>query len=172
MVNITKAGFNVYFQKCPYTENEASELHICVKGALQITKSYYSRLKLPSSNSGRRTLNRRGELATFDPRKYKQCLADHRCHPVGRPLATIFHSSLWLPTRRALPTSILRSITLNRILDPKRVLVGSLGFWSATIKHTPSPAGVFAPVADTNRKSETECQKWNVKGAHVHSEPL
>lgn len=60
--------------------------------------------------------NRLRKLATFDQRKYRQWLADHRCHSVGLPPVTIFHNALWLPTHKALPTSIPNSFTLNLFL--------------------------------------------------------
>lgn len=96
-------------------------------------------VKLAKSNLSRVTANRLRKLAAFDPRKFGQWFADHRCHVLGCPLVTVFHNSEWLPTHRALPTSIPNSITLIQILWFKTRIGQWAQFKSTACKHNPSP---------------------------------
>lgn len=123
---------------CTFTEEWASKLCLSRKNGNKWNILLFQ-VRLAKSNFSRVTPNTLRKLAAFDPRKFGRWFTDHRCHALGCPLVTVFHNSRCLPTRRALPTSIPNSITLNQILWFET----RLGQWawvkSTAGKHDPSP---------------------------------
>lgn len=117
-------------------------------------------VRLAKLNLSRVTANRLRKLAAFDPRKFGQWFADHRCHVLGCPLVTVFHNCQWLPTRRALPTSIPNSVTLIHILWFKTRIGQWAQFKSTACKHNPSPNAGGTQEKKQNKKTQQNAKMY------------
>lgn len=145
---------------CTFSEEPVSKLNFSRKKMGNESNILLFQVRLAKSNLSRVTLNRLRKLAAFDPRKFGQWFADHRCHVLGCPLVTVFHNFQWLPTHRVLPTSIPNSITLIQ----NRRFKTRIGQWalfkSTACQHIPSTNVEWTP---KNKNSKMQKCMFNLK---------